>query len=184
MGVVVCRTKSSSSSGGSGGSSKRELQYSCRRRFRSKMEFFAPQLRDTRPFHFVSEYYSVPLRAARESVTPICFWGLKKPRVSEVVQAGDPILHEPALEVRMEDIGSARIEKIINDMVATMRGAPGVGLAAPQIGEQLQVCHSFVPWLCNSASPLHARGFELVGVPLHFVVVPFLLCDRTYSCIL
>ncbi|BBM99924.1 peptide deformylase [Marchantia polymorpha subsp. ruderalis] len=139
VGVVVSRTKSSSSSGGSGGSSKRELQYSCRRRFRSKMEFFAPQLRDTRPFHFVSEYYSVPLRAARESVTPICFWGLKKPRVSEVVQAGDPILHEPALEVRMEDIGSARIEKIINDMVATMRGAPGVGLAAPQIGEQLQI---------------------------------------------
>ncbi|KAL2651894.1 hypothetical protein R1flu_020022 [Riccia fluitans] len=122
-----------------------KLQYLCRRKFREKMEFFAPQVRDTKlPFHYVSEYYSMPVAAAaaaggKESVSPICFWGFNKPKVTEVVQAGDPVLHEPALEVRVEDIGSARIEKIINDMVATMRNAPGVGLAAPQIGEQLQI---------------------------------------------
>ncbi|KAL3699928.1 hypothetical protein R1sor_017950 [Riccia sorocarpa] len=104
------------------------------------MEFFAPQVRDTKlPFHYVSQYYSMPVVAGKESVSPICLWGFNKPKVTEVVQAGDPVLHEPALEVRVEDIGSARIEKIINDMVATMRNAPGVGLAAPQIGEQLQI---------------------------------------------
>lgn len=49
------------------------------------------------------------------------------------------MLHEPAEEVKKEDIGSAHIEKTVNDMVATMRNAPGVGLAAPQIGVPLQV---------------------------------------------
>ncbi|KAH9570787.1 hypothetical protein CY35_02G059700 [Sphagnum magellanicum] len=53
--------------------------------------------------------------------------------------AGDPVLHEPAEEVKKEDIGSVHIEKTINDMVATMRNAPGVGLAAPQIGVPLQI---------------------------------------------
>ncbi len=48
------------------------------------------------------------------------------------------MLHEPAEEVKKEDIGSVHIEKTINDMVATMRNAPGVGLAAPQIGVPLQ----------------------------------------------
>lgn len=55
-----------------------------------------------------------------------------------LLQAGDPVLHEPAEEVKKEDIGSVHIEKTINDMVATMRNAPGVGLAAPQIGVPLQ----------------------------------------------
>lgn len=52
------------------------------------------------------------------------------------------MLHEPAEEVMREDIGSARIEKAINDMVDVMRAGPGVGLAAPQIGIPLQVCNS------------------------------------------
>jgi peptide deformylase len=56
-----------------------------------------------------------------------------------LLQAGDPVLHEPAEEVKKEDIGSVHIEKTINDMVATMRNAPGVGLAAPQIGVPLQI---------------------------------------------
>nr|XP_043632204.1 peptide deformylase 1A, chloroplastic-like [Erigeron canadensis]XP_043632206.1 peptide deformylase 1A, chloroplastic-like [Erigeron canadensis] len=59
--------------------------------------------------------------------------------VPEIVKAGDPVLHEPAQEVRVEEIGSERIQKIIDDMVKVMRGAPGVGLAAPQIGIPLQI---------------------------------------------
>nr|GEX35987.1 peptide deformylase 1A, chloroplastic-like [Tanacetum cinerariifolium] len=51
-----------------------------------------------------------------------------------IVQAGDPVLHEPAKEVLTEEIGSGRVQKIIDDMVNVMRRRPGVGLAAPQIG--------------------------------------------------
>ncbi|XP_031263482.1 peptide deformylase 1A, chloroplastic [Pistacia vera] len=63
----------------------------------------------------------------------------KKVTLPEIVKAGDPVLHEPAREVDPEEIGSERIQKIIDDMVKAMRSAPGVGLAAPQIGIPLRI---------------------------------------------
>lgn len=57
----------------------------------------------------------------------------------EIVKAGDPVLHEPAEEVRLDEIGTKRIQKIIEDMISVMRKAPGVGLAAPQIGIPLKI---------------------------------------------
>uniref|UniRef100_A0A2N9I5S3 Peptide deformylase n=1 Tax=Fagus sylvatica TaxID=28930 RepID=A0A2N9I5S3_FAGSY len=61
-----------------------------------------------------------------------------KTSLPDIVKAGDPVLHEPAREVAVEEIGSERIQKIIDDMVRVMRKAPGVGLAAPQIGIPLK----------------------------------------------
>ena len=71
--------------------------------------------------------------------------GEKKKSVSlpDIVKAGDPVLHEPARDVELGDIGSERIQKIIDDMVQVMRKAPGVGLAAPQIGIPLRVSYDF-----------------------------------------
>ncbi|GAV66003.1 Pep_deformylase domain-containing protein [Cephalotus follicularis] len=63
----------------------------------------------------------------------------KNTRLQEIVKAGDPVLHEPAQEVDPEEIGSEKIQKIIDDMVHVMRLAPGVGLAAPQIGFPLKI---------------------------------------------
>ncbi|XVF74712.1 hypothetical protein PTKIN_Ptkin13bG0133600 [Pterospermum kingtungense] len=63
----------------------------------------------------------------------------KKTSLPEIVKAGDPVLHETAREVDLDEIGSERIQKIIDDMVRTMRLAPGVGLAAPQIGIPLRI---------------------------------------------
>ncbi|KAG5537583.1 hypothetical protein RHGRI_024886 [Rhododendron griersonianum] len=63
----------------------------------------------------------------------------KKKSQPETVKAGDPVLHEPAREVPPEEIGSERIQKVIDDMVEVMRKAPGVGLAAPQIGIPLKI---------------------------------------------
>lgn len=57
----------------------------------------------------------------------------------DLVKAGDPVLHEPAREVDPNEVGSERIQKIIDDMVRVMRNAPGVGLAAPQIGIPLKI---------------------------------------------
>uniref|UniRef100_A0A0D9YAF8 Peptide deformylase n=1 Tax=Oryza glumipatula TaxID=40148 RepID=A0A0D9YAF8_9ORYZ len=55
------------------------------------------------------------------------------------VKAGDPILHEPAQEVAPVDIPSEKVQGVIDRMVAVMRKAPGVGLAAPQIGVPLKI---------------------------------------------
>lgn len=63
----------------------------------------------------------------------------KKPALPEIVKAGDPVLHETAREVPGGEIGSERVQKIIDDMVKVMRAAPGVGLAAPQIGIPLKI---------------------------------------------
>lgn len=57
----------------------------------------------------------------------------------DLVKASDPLLHEPAREVDPKDIGSERIQKIIDDMIKVMRKAPGVGLVARQIGIPLKV---------------------------------------------
>jgi peptide deformylase len=47
------------------------------------------------------------------------------------VESGDPVLREKARKVQKVD---STIQKLIDDMVETMREAPGVGLAAPQVG--------------------------------------------------
>ncbi|MFC0678196.1 peptide deformylase [Lysobacter korlensis] len=49
---------------------------------------------------------------------------------------GDPVLHEPAAAVT--DFG-ADLRGLVADMMETMHAAPGVGLAAPQVGVPLRV---------------------------------------------
>lgn len=49
---------------------------------------------------------------------------------------GDPVLHTRAHEVTSWD---SQLQQLLYDMVDTMRAAPGVGLAAPQIGVPLRV---------------------------------------------
>ena len=51
-------------------------------------------------------------------------------------RAGDPVLREKARRVRTID---SSIQKLIEDMWETMYDAPGVGLAAPQVGIPLRV---------------------------------------------
>ena len=57
----------------------------------------------------------------------------------EIVQTGAPVLRARAAEVAEERIGSAEMQELFATMIATMRAAPGVGLAAPQIGVPLRV---------------------------------------------
>jgi hypothetical protein len=49
---------------------------------------------------------------------------------------GDPVLHTPTQDVVVWD---SHLRQLVTDMVDTMRAAPGVGLAAPQIGVGLKV---------------------------------------------
>jgi peptide deformylase len=58
---------------------------------------------------------------------------------SRIVQAGHPVLRAPAAPVPADMIGTRDLDELITRMVTAMRQAPGVGLAAPQIGVGLQV---------------------------------------------
>ncbi len=51
-----------------------------------------------------------------------------------IVQAGHPVLRGRAEPVPASELGSAALLRLVDEMVAAMRAAPGVGLAAPQIG--------------------------------------------------
>jgi peptide deformylase len=57
----------------------------------------------------------------------------------DIVQTGDPILRRPARPLTAEEIPTPFVQELIVSMRQTMHAAPGVGLAAPQVGEGLQV---------------------------------------------
>jgi peptide deformylase len=50
---------------------------------------------------------------------------------------GDPVLQRTAEPVTVFD---AALDRLIDDMIDTMYAAPGIGLAAPQVGESTRVC--------------------------------------------
>jgi len=56
-----------------------------------------------------------------------------------IVQAGDPVLRQRARSLSPGEIHSAEIQNLIEQMREAMRSAPGVGLAAPQVGQSLQL---------------------------------------------
>lgn len=49
---------------------------------------------------------------------------------------GDPVLHSPAADVAEIDDS---VRELVHDMEETMAAAPGVGLAAPQVGAPLRI---------------------------------------------
>ena len=76
---------------------------------------------------------------------------------------GDPALHSPASPVAAID---DTVRELVRDMEETMAAAPGVGLAAPQVGVGLRV---FV-WSWIDDAGMHHRGTainpELLIAPL------------------
>jgi len=56
--------------------------------------------------------------------------------IRPILKYGDSILHDPALPV---DAMTPDVDTLIGDMIETMYAAPGVGLAAPQVGVPLRI---------------------------------------------
>jgi peptide deformylase len=56
--------------------------------------------------------------------------------IRPILRYGDSLLHQPASEVSLVDDS---VQQLIDDMIATMYSAPGVGLAATQVGVPLRV---------------------------------------------
>ena len=56
-----------------------------------------------------------------------------------IIQAGEPVLRQVSRALAAAEIVLPATQQLIEDMRETMRKAPGVGLAAPQIGLPLQL---------------------------------------------
>ena len=59
--------------------------------------------------------------------------------VRAVVEIGEPVLRERAREISSEEIGSAAIQQLIDDLIDTKRATHGAGIAANQVGEPVRV---------------------------------------------
>lgn len=91
----------------------------------------------------------------------------------KLMQVGEPTLRQTAKTLSVDEIRSEFIQRLIADMRDTMRDAPGVGLAAPQIGESLQLaviedCQQYIDKL--SAATVAER--ERCPVPFHVIINP------------
>ena|SRR2546423_2508923 len=91
----------------------------------------------------------------------------------KIVQAGDPILRKQSRALTREEIGSPSIQQLLELMREAMREAPGVGLAAPQISEsiQLAVIEDRAAYIADlSAEELAQR--QRSPIPFHVIINP------------
>jgi len=56
--------------------------------------------------------------------------------IRRILKYGDDVLHQPALPVGEL---TGEIHRLIDDMIETMYAAPGIGLAAPQVGAPVRI---------------------------------------------
>lgn len=59
--------------------------------------------------------------------------------IREILKMGNPLLREVSREITQEEFGSEYLRGLVQDMSETMAQANGIGIAAPQIGEMVQV---------------------------------------------
>ncbi|MBK6516254.1 MAG: peptide deformylase [Polyangiaceae bacterium] len=93
----------------------------------------------------------------------------------DIVRAGDPVLRALAADVSDEELGTKPLAQLVKTMVEAMRRAPGVGLAAPQIGVSKRVIVlEDAERLMATMSPEHRAERGRVAFPLRVIVNPSL----------
>jgi peptide deformylase len=96
--------------------------------------------------------------------------------VLPICQAGEIILRRAARPLTRDEILSPGIRELVDSMFETMRAAPGVGLAAPQIGRDLQLAVIEDPEHAIENLPATQRAERLREVvPPHVIINPRLI---------
>ena len=93
-----------------------------------------------------------------------------------IVQVGDPVLRRRAEPLAPGDLGRPDVQRLIRLMRATMEAAPGVGLAAPQVGESIRLAVlSDGPERWSHLTPDELAARERSAVPFTVLVNPVLV---------
>ncbi len=59
--------------------------------------------------------------------------------VRKIIRMGHPALRRVARELRVDEIGSDEVHRLVADMIDTLHDYGGVGLAAPQVNEPVRL---------------------------------------------
>ena len=95
--------------------------------------------------------------------------------IAKIVQAGDPVLRQRAEPLAPALIQRASTQQLIELMRETMRDAPGVGLAAPQVGESVRlIVVEDRPEYLKDVPAERLAERERTPVPFHVLINPTL----------
>jgi peptide deformylase len=100
---------------------------------------------------------------------------VSSPETLPIVDCGDPVLRRPADPVDASELRAGQLQRLIAQMRATMVAAPGVGLAAPQVGVPVQLAVLYdgpERWSGMTADERTAR--ERNGLPFTVLANPTL----------
>ena len=90
-----------------------------------------------------------------------------------IVQTGDPMLRKIARTMSVDEIRSPEVQELILEMYDTMRAAPGVGLAAPQVGVSIQLAViEDRPDYMKNASAEQLAAYQRSPVDFHVIINP------------
>jgi peptide deformylase len=91
----------------------------------------------------------------------------------KIVQVGEAVLRQRARALSADEIRGREIQDLIEWMRETMYDAPGVGLAAPQVGLPLQLAViEDKPEYTRDAPAEFVKERERKAVPFHVIVNP------------
>ena len=91
----------------------------------------------------------------------------------KLFQVGEPVLRAKARELSRDEILSEGTQSLIELMLETLRDAPGVGLAAPQVGEGIQLAIvEDSPEYSRNLTPEQIKERERVPISFHVIINP------------
>lgn len=91
----------------------------------------------------------------------------------KIVQTGEPVLRERARKLTKDEIKSPEVQRLIELMRETMHEAPGVGLAAPQVGVSIQLAViEDQPAYLEHHSAEELAALQRSAVPFHVIINP------------
>ncbi len=92
----------------------------------------------------------------------------------KIVQAGEKVLRQRARALTQDEIRSRETQELIESMRETMHDAPGVGLAAPQVGIGLQLA---VIQDTAEAAAEYLKERERKPVDFHVIINPVITLE-------
>ncbi len=92
--------------------------------------------------------------------------------ILKVSHLGHPVLRKTAAKIDPAQLGTAEMQRLIDDMIETMREYDGIGLAAPQVhvSQQLAVINGELMGDDDKVPEILRRVFTLVNPVVRFKV--------------